>query len=264
MLNEKLGIVTVDLAGLITPGVARFFMSMNNGSISRLYGRPRDTSFSWLSLRFRDPLVERQFHQSYVAQSATLNRSYMLVGLLAYLTYSVLDFLVLTDDLRTVLWIRLAISGLLVLLIAMTYWRRSYRDLQFILVGCVVVSGSGIVLMTAVLSEPFSYLYYAGLILIIIYSSNLLILRYMYSVALSVGLLVIYMATTILVNPIPQGFAISNMFFITVTVLWTSWTSYWQGTFVRRAVVPAIPVAPGSQTRSKVAPCCRGWHPGQE
>lgn len=208
---------------------------MNNGSISRLYGRPRDTSFSWLSLKFRDPLVERQFHQSYVAQSATLNRSYMLVGLLAYLTYSVLDFLVLTDDLRTVLWIRLAISGLLVLLIAMTYWRRSYRDLQVILVGCVVVSGSGIVLMTAVLSEPFSYLYYAGLILIIIYSSNLLILRYMYSVALSVGLLVIYMATTILVNPIPQDFAISNLFFITVTVLWTSWTSYWQETFVRRA-----------------------------
>lgn len=79
---------------------------MINGSINRLYGRPRDTSFSRLSLRFRDPLVERQFHQSYVSQSATLNRGYMLVGLLAYLTYSVLDFLVLTDELRTVLWIR--------------------------------------------------------------------------------------------------------------------------------------------------------------
>lgn len=208
---------------------------MINGSISRLYGRPRDTSFSRLSLKFRDPLVERQFHQSYVAQSATLNRSYMLLGLLAYLTYSVLDFLVLTDELRMVLWIRLSFSALLVSLIALTYWRRSYRDLQFILMGCVIVSGTGIILMTAVLSEPFSYLYYAGLILVIIYSSNLLILRYVYSTALSVGLMAIYVASVTLINPIPLGFAISNVFFIFVTVVWTCWTSYWQEAFVRQA-----------------------------
>lgn len=208
---------------------------MIKGSINRLYARPRDTSFSKLSLYFRDPLVERQFHQSYVAQSANLNRSYMLIGLLAYLAYSVLDFLVLTEELRLVLWIRLSISGVLLGLIAATYWRRSYRDLQFILMGCVIVSGSGIVLMTAVLSEPFSYLYYAGLILIIIYSSNLLILRYIYSTVLSIGLLAIYVTTMILVNPVPWNFAISNVFFLSVTVVWTCWTSYWQETFVRRA-----------------------------
>lgn len=208
---------------------------MIKGSINRLYGRPRDTSFSKLSLYFRDPLVERQFHQSYVAQSASLNRSYMLIGLLAYLAYSVLDFLVLTDDLRLVLWIRLSISAVLLGLIAATYWRRSYWDLQFILIGCVIVSGTGIVMMTAVLSEPFSYLYYAGLILVIIYSSNLLILRYIYSTLLSVGLLAIYTATMILINPVPPAFAASNFFFLFVTVAWTSWTSYWQETFVRRA-----------------------------
>lgn len=208
---------------------------MIKGSINRLYGRPRDTSFSKLSLYFRDPLVERQFHQSYVAQSATLNRSYMLIGLLAYLVYSVLDFLVLTEDLKLVSWVRISTAAVLVSLIAATYWRRSYHDLQIILSACVIVSGGGIILMTAVMSAPFSYLYYAGLILIIIYSSNLLILRYIYSTMLSVGLFLAYVAVATLLNPIPAEFAIGNVFFLFVTVAWTCWTSYWQETFVRRA-----------------------------
>ena len=37
----------------------------------------------------------------------------------------------------------------------------------------MVVSGGGIILMMVVMSEPFSYLYYAGLILVIIFASNL-------------------------------------------------------------------------------------------
>lgn len=208
---------------------------MIKSSISRLYGRPRDTSFSKASLYFRDPLVERQFHQSYVSQSATLNRSYMLIGLLAYLAYSVLDFWVLSDDLKLVLTVRLTGASILVGLIAATYWRRSYHDLQLILSACVLVSGGGIIFMTSVMSPPFNYLYYAGLILIIIYASNLLILRYIYSTLLSVGLFVAYVAATFLVNPIPLNFAISNIFFLFVTVVWTCWTSYWQETFVRRA-----------------------------
>jgi signal transduction histidine kinase len=208
---------------------------MIKGSINRLYGRPRDTSFSKSSLYFRDPLVERQFNKSYVAQSATLNRSYMLVGLLAYLAYSVLDFMVLSAELNLVLWIRLSVSVVLIGLIAATYWRRSYHNLQLILSACVAVSGGGIILMTSVLTEPFSYLYYAGLILIIIYASNLLILRYIYSTVLSVGLFLSYVATIYLVNPIPPDFAANNIFFLFVTVVWTCWTAYWQETFVRRA-----------------------------
>lgn len=197
--------------------------------------RLQDTSFSWLSLRFRDPSIERQFHQSYVGQSQVLNRGYMLIGILAYLLYSILDFLVLTDDLRLVLLVRLSISVVLAGLIAMTFWRRNYGDLQLILSACVIFSGGGIILMTAVMDPPFNGLYYAGLILIIIYASNLLILRYLYSMMLSWGLFLAYEATVIFVNPISTQMLINNSFFLFVTVLWTCWTAYWQEHFVRQA-----------------------------
>jgi signal transduction histidine kinase len=210
---------------------------MITGSISRLYGRPRDTSIKKWNLSFRDPLVERQFHQSYVAQSQILNRGYMLLGILAYLLYSILDFMVLTDDLKLVLFVRLGISIVLAGLIAATFWRRNYRDLQLILSSCVIFSGGGIILMTAVMAAPFNALYYAGLILIIIYASNLLILRYIYSTMLSIGLFTTYVLTMVFVNPIPFEMAISNTFFLFVTVVWTCWTSYWQEHFVRQAFV---------------------------
>ena len=118
---------------------------MISGPTNRLHGRPRDTSFNRWNLCFRDPLVERQFHQSYVGQSQVLNRGYMLLGILAYLLYSVLDFMVLSSDLHLVLVVRMSISAVLAALIAATYWRRNYRDLQLILSACVVFAGGGII-----------------------------------------------------------------------------------------------------------------------
>lgn len=208
---------------------------MIKSSINRLYGRPRDTAFSKVSLRFRDPLVERQFNQTFAAQSELLNRGYLLVGILAYLAYSVLDILVLGDEVHTNLYVRLSICALLVLFAAATYWRRSYRDMQIILTICVALSGVGIILMTAHLSAPFSYLYYAGLILVIIYAANIPMLRFINLAAFAITLLIAYMVTMTLVNPIPGDVAVNNSFFLIQTVMLACWTSYWQETYMRRS-----------------------------
>jgi signal transduction histidine kinase len=95
-------------------------------------------------------------------------------------------------------------------------------------------SGGGIIFMTAVMQAPFSYLYYAGLILIIIYSSNLLIFRFIYSMAMTLTLFASYIFVASVINPIPTEFLVTNIFFLSVTVAWTIWTSYWQEVYVRR------------------------------
>lgn len=194
----------------------------------------RDLTKSPFTLRFRDDVVERQFGQSYVAQALPLTRIYMLIGLGAYLLYSVLDFLVLEQDLGRVLTVRFGICGILAALILASFIKRSYQAVQVILGLCVLFSGGGIIFMTAVMAPPFSYLYYAGLILIIIYSSNLLIFRFVFSTSLSILLFALYLLTALVINPIPMEFVITNSFFLFVTVAWTIWTSYWQETYVRR------------------------------
>jgi signal transduction histidine kinase len=194
----------------------------------------RDLTMTPLTLRFKDEVVERQFGQSYVAQALPLTRIYMLIGLGAYLLYSVLDVLVLSEDLGRVLMVRLGISTILAGLIFASFVKRSYRAVQLILSLCVLFSGGGIIFMTGIMDPPFSFLYYAGLILIIIYSSNLLIFRFVFSTSLSIFLFALYLLTATVLNPIPAQFVITNTFFLFVTVAWTIWTSYWQEIYVRR------------------------------
>lgn len=194
----------------------------------------RDMNISPFTLRFRDDTIERQFGQNYVNQALVLTRIYMLVGLGAYIVYSVLDFLVLEDDLMRVLMVRGVICMILGSLIFTSFIRHSYGAMQLILSLCVLFSGGGIVFMTGVMEAPFSYLYYAGLILIIIYSSNLLIFRFVYSTSMTLTLFAAYIVTAVFINPISPQMLINNIFFLSVTVTWTIWTSYWQETYVRR------------------------------
>ncbi|TNE41282.1 MAG: HAMP domain-containing histidine kinase [Alphaproteobacteria bacterium] len=195
----------------------------------------RDLTISPFTLHFRDRTFERQFGQNYVNQALGLTRIYMLVGVVAYVIYSILDFIVLEgDELVRVLMLRGGICLILSALVFTSFVKHSYRAMQLILSLCVAFSGGGIVFMTAVMDPPFSYLYYAGIILVIIYSSNLLIFRTAYSAALNMTLFLSYIATTLLFNPIPTQMLINNVFFLAVTVAWTMWTSYWQEIYVRR------------------------------
>ncbi|TNE58847.1 MAG: HAMP domain-containing histidine kinase [Alphaproteobacteria bacterium] len=195
----------------------------------------RDLTISPMTLRFRERAFERQFGQNYVNQALALTRIYMLVGVVAYIVYSFLDFIVLEGvELERVLMLRGVICAILSALVFTSFFKHSYRAMQLILSLCVAFSGGGIVFMTAVMDPPFSYLYYAGIILVIIYSSNLLILRTAYSATLNTALFVSYVVTTLMFNPIPTQMLINNVFFLAVTVAWTMWTSYWQETYVRR------------------------------
>ncbi len=191
-------------------------------------------AFSPFTLRFNESWFERLFVREHVNRDLPQSVLYMGIGLSAYVTYAILDFLVLEgDELWNVVSIRLMVCPLLALLIGACFLPNIHRKIQLILSTCMLISGVGIIAMTAVISEPFSHMYYAGLILTVIYCSNFIVLRFVYSTIVSLVLFGLYLTSAMLINPIPDWALINNTFFLTVTLGWTIWTSYWSDYYIR-------------------------------
>ncbi len=193
-----------------------------------------ETELNPYTLRFKDDEFETVFTKQHVDRDFPQSVVYMVVGIFAWLTYSILDFLVLSgDELFFVLIDRAIVITLLSILVLICFLPNIQGKIQWILSACMLISGTGIIAMTAYISEPFNHMYYAGLILVVLYSSNFLLMRFTYSLAVSAILYVSYMVIVTTVNPVPEWALISNTFFLTVTMCWTIWTRYWSDYYIR-------------------------------
>jgi len=187
-----------------------------------------------LTLQFKDSRFERLFTEHQVNRDFPQSVFYMIVGIFAWMSYIILDFLVLEGtELTHVLEIRAVVITSLVLLVTICFLPNIHTKIQWILSTCMLISGLGIIWMTALIAEPFNHMYYAGLILVLLYASNFLLMRFSYSVLVSLILFTAYLITAGIINPIPHWAFISNTFFLTVTVGWTVWTRYWSDYYIR-------------------------------
>lgn len=187
-----------------------------------------------LTLQFKDSRFERLFTEHQVNRDFPQSVFYMIVGIFAWMSYIILDLLVLEGvELTHVLEIRAVVITSLIVLAAICFLPNIHTKIQWILSACMLMSGLGIIWMTALVAEPFNHMYYAGLILVLLYASNFLLMRFPYSVAVSLILFAAYLITAAKINPIPDWAFISNTFFLTVTVGWTVWTRYWSDYYIR-------------------------------
>jgi len=186
------------------------------------------------TLRFRDSDFEDRFVREHLERDLPMSIVYMAIGIFAFVSYSVLDYLVLSDaEFLDVMQVRLIVSVSLFALILLCFIPRLHFAIQWILSACMLIPGAGIIAMTCMISQPFSHMYYAGLILTVIYCSNFLLLRFTFSAAVSLLLFGLYLYAAIVVNPLPDWALINNVFFLTVTIGWTVWTSYWSDFYIR-------------------------------
>src|SRR5476649_354719 len=142
-----------------------------------------------LRLRFKSPEVERRFQTESIAASLGIIRLYLVAAAALYLSFGLLD--VITEDpaLRTLLFIRCAIVAPILLgSCAATFHHAFPKYSQPILAFAMISPGLGIVFMTAIMAQPFSSLYYAGLIMVVMYGSCLVRLRYVYAVGATLTL----------------------------------------------------------------------------
>ncbi len=172
-----------------------------------------------LTLEFDDPAVEAAYRDHLIERSRKTIGLALLVGGVIYAAFGLLDLYLVEEALTAILLIRfLIVSPLLFGVAMMTGTELFRRHAQVILAVAMSAAGMGIVAMTALAEPPAAHLYYAGLSLVVIYSTGLIRLTFPNSVRVTATLLAAYALTAIWINPIPTVILISNMAFLVGTV----------------------------------------------
>ncbi|MCE2510031.1 MAG: HAMP domain-containing histidine kinase [Alphaproteobacteria bacterium] len=191
-----------------------------------------------LNLRFTSDETERHYRIMHIRQSLPTIWLSILAGMFLYAVFGILDLYVVPDKLTEIWTIRYAIvCPILIGAFLVTLTKYFIRVSQVVLALGMLVPGLGILGMVAVANTPGNHLYYAGLILVIIYCSSLSVLRYVYAAAVSVTLLLIYQYVALVINPIPSETLINNNFFLIVSLAVGVFTSYTQELYIRQNFV---------------------------
>jgi signal transduction histidine kinase len=189
-----------------------------------------------IRLRFRNPLVERHFLATTLRQSVNFIRAYLIAGLFLYAAFAALDLVVQDPAIYTIFAIRfLIVCPFLIGVFTLTFFPLFYRIAQLALAGVMLVAGLGIEAMTAVMAPPFNSQYYAGVILVVVYSSSLSRLKFIHALLISIFLIACYQVVTLLINPIPMSAYVSNNFFLVVAMGLGLFSAYIVELYIRRA-----------------------------
>ncbi len=187
-------------------------------------------------LRFRDPQTERQYLSESLNEARTLIRTYLVAAALLYLMFGILDYVVGGSLVATLWFVRYAIvCPIFLAAAAMTYVPAFDTLAQTVLSIAMIAPGIGVVIMTAIMPPPFNSLYYAGLIMVVIYGSSLVRLRFINSVFISLLLVALYQVVSTLINPIPFKDYLNNNFFLVMATAVGLFSAYIQEMYIRRS-----------------------------
>lgn len=166
-------------------------------------------------LSFKFPEVEKDFSAWSFASAIWYTRLYLLGAVVLYATFGLLDMLVAGPVLGTLWMIRYAVvlPGVLFIL-AFTFHRSFERYMQYLLTATIWLCGFGVIAMSAVLPAPEASRYYAGLIMVVIYSGGMIGLRFYYGLVSTLVIVIGYQIASTVINPIPDIDFISNNFFL--------------------------------------------------
>ena len=189
-----------------------------------------------LSLHFVDPETERLYSDHLLERSLPITRFSILFGTLIYSLFGILDVIIIDNNLEWILAIRYfficpMLLGLLLFTFSPAF--NSYAKTYFSIV--TTLAGLGIIAMTAVADPPGSYLYYAGLLVVIIYCTTLNYAQFANTAVINTLLVLTYEIVAIYINPIPTQILISNSAFLGISVMITTFSNYALEIYMRRS-----------------------------
>ena len=165
-----------------------------------------------LTLRF-DGELEEEFAEQYFRMTLTQVRVALILGIALYTVFGVLDTLIAPEQQRTLWMIRYAIVVPTWSVLFVFTYRPAFRQYREPAVSAaVVIAALGIVAMLAVIPSPGNYLYYAGLVLVIVYTFTLVRLRLPFSLGISAIIIASYLAVAISISATPGAVIVNNMF----------------------------------------------------
>jgi signal transduction histidine kinase len=194
-----------------------------------------DYPMSALSLRFVDEAFEQRFRVEHLARALPTIRLFLVAATLFYGLFGVLDRFIIPEMSGVAAIIRYAVVCPTFLgIAAFTYSRVFARISQQVLAAGMFAGGAGIVLMTALAHWPGNSLYYAGLIIVMIYGSSLVHLRCLYAAVLCLLTVLSYQVVALWINPIPPFALWNNDSFLITSMAIAVFFSYLQELQFRR------------------------------
>ena len=131
-----------------------------------------------------------------------------------YSLFGILDFLLVPDGYKPLLFIRLGVFlPLVVFVILFSYTPYFQRFLQFTLVSLIFVAGGGIIAMIVITPPPATYSYYAGLIIVFMFLYTFGRIRFIWATLAGWLLVALYEFCAITFTSAPLAVMINNNFF---------------------------------------------------
>ena len=194
-------------------------------------------------LRF-SPIIEKAFLNYYLTKYIWQIRLAVLLGVIMYAAFGLLDFYVFPEK-KEVMWtIRYAIvCPLGIAFFLLTYKIREEWLIHTLHTLLVVIAGLGIIVMIAVAPPEKAFLYYAGLMLVVFYAYTLSALRFYYALFASLMVTVLYPIVDHMLVGTSLDRLITNMFFLTSANLMGMPVSYLWEHHIRRDFLLAMLLA---------------------
>jgi diguanylate cyclase (GGDEF)-like protein/PAS domain S-box-containing protein len=168
---------------------------------------------NWLTLSFSGEL-EKRFQDDYYWRSIRHVRVSCLLAIFFYAVFGILDAWLFPEVSNRMLFIRFGIFiplVVVVLLFSFTKWFPRYW--QFCISLVVLVAGWGIVAMIVMAPSPKNYLYYAGLILVLIFDYTFFKLRFIWASLVGWLIVLAYEVSAIWLSGTPIPILVNNNFF---------------------------------------------------
>jgi tRNA A-37 threonylcarbamoyl transferase component Bud32 len=193
-----------------------------------------DVGMHPLTLRFDDRDLEREFEEEYFTRTQSQARLALIVGILLYSAYGVVDFW-LAPAQRAQIWVIryliVAPAGLACLWFSYSKHFRRYRDPALSLL--ILIALMGVIGMTSITEQPMSSLYDVGLFMIIVYAFTLVRLSVAYALGISAITLAVYPIAAWTVHQTPGAVVGSNLFFLLGMVVLGFFSNYSMGRYSR-------------------------------
>jgi len=193
-----------------------------------------------LSLRFKDEELEKAFHLYAFEESLVRVRLSLLLAILLYAAFGILDGQMIPEVKHEAWVIRyLVFCPLLFAVIVISYFKIFQRIFLICLTALGFVGGAGILVMIALSSPPGSDFYYAGLLLTSMFYFVFLRLNFFIATALAWIIFCLYVLTAIFIKQVSTPVLINNSFFFisfNITGMWACYSMerYMRLDFVQR------------------------------
>jgi len=202
--------------------------------------------FDWLypyadKLRFPEE-IEEQFRQDYHLNTVSTTRLALVLGLVLFSLFGILDIYAVPISKNIVWFIRYAIiAPVIILALLASYTRPFQRHVQTLMGIVVVISGLGIVTMISITREAEfgNRFYFTGLILVSMWGYALSRLRFWYAILANLAIMVGYEFASIVMKQLLTTetgvviFIMHNFFFLGGNII-GMFTSYSLERYTRR------------------------------